>query len=677
MLSRYVNQKQILKVVFAVLLFIVELLGMKHFYGNHSVSQLFVLVLYCAVSDVVIWQSYRVFLSSEGVKKRCNCSGRCTQLLLLLLAAFAVAVIWEGCTVLGSPASHFSNIADWNKKRLIFFFLISYSSIFYLFQSGFSLKASFHSIAARVKAVDHVSLLAIAFFIVFGCSTTAFVIGFINAAVYFPLVITTSVFTACSGIRGRISALPVAFFIAAFSIGVFLVVSTPITTGISWDDQIHYSNALSTSYLFETQKTDTDINFTDEAVRRAQGYEEPSLSRFDRAEILEHAGELNASYKSDIASGHVQVNKHEEFVYTLSSIGYIPSAIGLWLARLLHFDFSSMIQFARICNLFSYCLAIAIAIKVTPSKKGLFAFAGMLPTSIFLASCFSYDAWLISFTILGFAFFLRYAWGDLKDFTVRNISLAFIFTFVGLAVKAVYFPIIGLFFMVPRNRFVNSKQRSHYYTAVFFLGLVAFASFALPFLFSTASGSNIGDMRGGSEVNSGQQIAFIIADPLRYAGILANYFLTYYLNPITSSGYALNFAYLGSLAAQISVNAIRGLVQVLPAICLLLFGLFSADSISVKHASFAQFLWGSFVFLFTVILVATALYVSFTPVGLGTVNGCQSRYLLPLLVPCLSFILNQSRLVFGDGNRFILVCLVFPFALATICEFVLVVGKCF
>ena len=56
-------------------------------------------------------------------------------------------------------------------------------------------------------------------------------------------------------------------------------------------------------------------------------------SHFDRAEIIEHARQLNGSYRSDIASGHVQVNKHEEFVYTLSSIGYIPSAIGLWLAR--------------------------------------------------------------------------------------------------------------------------------------------------------------------------------------------------------------------------------------------------------------------------------------------------------------------------------------------------------
>ena len=119
---------------------------------------------------------------------------------------------------------------------------------------AFTLKALFHSASARVKATDYVSLLIIAFFIVFGCSTIAFVNGFINAVVYFLLVIITSVFTACSGIRKRNSALPVAFFIAAFSIGVFLVVSTPITTGISWDDQIHYSNALSTSYLFELKK---------------------------------------------------------------------------------------------------------------------------------------------------------------------------------------------------------------------------------------------------------------------------------------------------------------------------------------------------------------------------------------------------------------------------------------
>ena len=226
---------------------------------------------------------------------------------------------------------------------------------------------------------------------------------------------------------------------------------------------------------------------------------------------------------------------------------------------------------------------VAASIKVAPSKKGLFAFVGMLPTSLFLSSCFSYDAWLISFTMLGFAYFLKFAWGDLEDCSTRNLVAAFGFTFVGLAVKAVYFPIIGLFFMVPRERFVSSRQRAQYNVAVFILGLITFASFALPFLFSTASGSNVGDIRGGADVNSGEQIAFIITNPLNYAKILTSYFVGYYLNPMTSAGYALNFAYLGSLAAQISVSVIRGLFQVLPAVCLLLVGLLSSDSVSVKH----------------------------------------------------------------------------------------------
>ena len=239
MLSRSVNEKQIMKVVFAALLLIVELLCIRHFFGNHSISQLFVLVIYCTVADIVIWRSYLVFFSSEDANKIGSYSDRCVQLIILLLAAFTVAVVLEGCTVLGSPASHFTNIADWNKKRLIFFFLISYCVIFCLFQSGFSLKTSLHLVLARVKTADSVLLVNIAFLLFWGCSTIAFVSGLINAVVYFLLVITTSVCAACSGIWKRISALPGAFFIVSFSIGVFLIVSTPITTGISWDDQIH------------------------------------------------------------------------------------------------------------------------------------------------------------------------------------------------------------------------------------------------------------------------------------------------------------------------------------------------------------------------------------------------------------------------------------------------------
>ena len=38
------------------------------------------------------------------------------------------------------------------------------------------------------------------------------------------------------------------------------------------------------------------------------------------------------------------------------------------------------------------------------------------------------------------------------------------------------------------------------------------------------------------------------------------------------------------------------------------------------------------------VLVATALYISFTAVGADYVAGCQPRYLLPILFPTVYFI---------------------------------------
>ena len=49
-----------------------------------------------------------------------------------------------------------------------------------------------------------------------------------------------------------------------------------------------------------------------------------------------------------------------------------------------------------------------------------------------------------------------------------------------------------------------------------------------------------------------------------------------------------------------------------------------------------------FVVLTIIVLMATALYISYTPVGLNTVLGLQPRYLLPLGFPLL--------VMLGSGN---------------------------
>ena len=50
--------------------------------------------------------------------------------------------------------------------------------------------------------------------------------------------------------------------------------------------------------------------------------------------------------------------------------------------------------------------------------------------------------------------------------------------------------------------------------------------------------------------------------------------------------------------------------------------------------------------------ICTALYFSFTPVALDWINGVQSRYLLPLVLPLLVFVLNMPY-VRRWGRRFV------------------------
>ena len=53
----------------------------------------------------------------------------------------------------------------------------------------------------------------------------------------------------------------------------------------------------------------------------------------------------------------------------------------------------------------------------------------------------------------------------------------------------------------------------------------------------------------------------------------------------------------------------------------------------------------------TVVLVATSLYVMFTPVAASTINGCQYRYLLPMVFPTVYYLSDLNIEVSADTKR--------------------------
>ncbi|MEG0324599.1 MAG: DUF2142 domain-containing protein, partial [Raoultibacter sp.] len=139
-----------------------------------------------------------------------------------------------------------------------------------------------------------------------------------------------------------------------------------------------------------------------------------------------------------------------------------------------------------------------------------------------------------------------------------------------------------------------------------------------------------GDARGGSDVNSTGQVAFVLSDPLGYLNILTR-FLTEYLSIPSSSIYTSFFAYLG-MSSWGS----------LPLVVLILVAATDLNEHNFCYSKWRYRIAGALLLVGTSALMASALYVSYTAVGSSTIEGCQGRYLLPLAVPFLALFFNSK-----------------------------------
>ena len=65
----------------------------------------------------------------------------------------------------------------------------------------------------------------------------------------------------------------------ALPIGLVLCVAIPPMTGVSWDDQIHYKNALNLSYVTSPEITNEEQKMSEMAIRLALARTKVSIER--------------------------------------------------------------------------------------------------------------------------------------------------------------------------------------------------------------------------------------------------------------------------------------------------------------------------------------------------------------------------------------------------------------
>lgn len=381
----------------------------------------------------------------------------------------------------------------------------------------------------------------------------------------------------------------------------------------SWDIDSHYDWAINAASLGKTYVSQADIDFL-------YVYSE-SVPKRDRESNLTDIRKLNEDYKYavDIEYGEI-------------SLPHIPSGIAIAVTRFMGLPFYFVYKSGELANIILYSIICFFGLKKLKSGKMIFAVIAMFPTNIFLASSYSYDFWVTAFSLLGMAYFIGNC--QRKDEYISTKDTIIMVAAFALACipKQVYVILMLVPFLMPRNKIKNKKQ----YYAICISGFI-FLSASL-FLRTFRMAGSEGDLRGGSEVSPGGQIAYILGNPFGYVLQVCDY-LGSYLSFDAIAEYTTCFGYLGF--SKYGVDAII-LLMIITAVT-------DKNEYDNYNNTGIIRVFGIFNYIVTAMLIVTAMYVSFTAVGSKEFAGCQPRYIVPLLYPMLATI--GSGKVVNNMNR--------------------------
>lgn len=319
---------------------------------------------------------------------------------------------------------------------------------------------------------------------------------------------------------------------------------------------------------------------------------------------------------------------------TYPFIPYLFSGLGIKLAMVFHLPVMFSIWFARIFNVLAYALLVFFAIKKMPYGKRWTTFFAVQPVMLYLAASVGVDAILVGAIMLGFSQIMRIRCEKsiitIKDF----IIIAGCFS-LAILTKVVYAPALLLFFLLKKENFKNKKIQWVSYVGI---SLFLFIVSVLVYKYSSDRGINQWKLEG---VDSNLQLSNILHNPISYLKMLTGYF------SITSIDYLSGlFGFMGYVLA---INPFITIVNICVTVFLSMTDNQLADEKNKPYFSVIEKLIVIATIVSMIVLSATALYITFTPVGALKVDGYQARYLSPMLFLFLTIIpSNQIKTNYNE-----------------------------
>ena len=406
------------------------------------------------------------------------------------------------------------------------------------------------------------------------------------------------------------------FMVISMVFGLLLIGMIGTEHG-SWDEEIHFANC----YRLAEGK---DVEWSEAAVE-VIGYIDVNRisTRTERAELDEYM---------DLAGTRFSFLEQDQAFSIKNFLSYFPQILFLKIGLLLKVPFTSLYEMGKLAGLLFYVLIMSLSITLCTEKKEFLAFIAVCPTPMLQAVSYSYDMVCFSMITLGCVLLVREV-SDPSDYlSYKRCIASAICIIIGCISKTVYIPLI-LLLILPVIRKGSRRLKRIASWILILVTAVAMLSFILPMLYQLINGNtDYGiDIRGG-DTGIILQLSSMLQHPVASVKLLFSDIFR--LDNFRNLGHEasgdylitnlmlLNAGYYGVLNDKWSLLLIPLLLF------LLIKGKRKAPLFSKKECKF-QLL----IIFVIIILIWTALYLSFTEVGEDRIMGVQARYYLPLLYP--------------------------------------------
>lgn len=399
------------------------------------------------------------------------------------------------------------------------------------------------------------------------------------------------------------------FCIVAFISGIIMLIALP-TNKVGWDEETHFRWAYEISLWPEQEM----VSSQNAGLMEVTAYNWPDNQPDSYEEKKNLENELDKFYKEGDHAVLVNGNLNKWKI-----CGLIFHATGIKVARLFGMSFHNIYMAGRLLALIIYIIVMTLAIHIIPVGKKILTFIGLMPTSIFLAICYTYDTVIMSFISLGLAILLR-EWLDKSIIKVNiiNLVIADICLFFGIWCKAIYAPLVLLGLLIPKDKFENKKQIRLFKIIVVATFMLLMATFVLPQIMNP-SGQSDSRISGA---DSGEQMKVIFNHMFTYTILVLKKISETFGNFTLGAGAYRAMGHLGE----------SGFIYLIPILAVVII-ITEKQEKGIETITGRQRIVIGSILMITIAMIWTALYLSYNNVGTTQVGGVQGRYYHPLLMP--------------------------------------------